>query len=151
MIKEKPYEGLEYIYSNGELISIILRSNFHKDEITFFTPDTLSQQLGYLPHKKGDIIQAHRHIYNKREVHYTQEVLFVKKGRVKVNLYDSRKKYVGSEIIQDGDFILLCGGAHGFEFLEDSILIEIKQGPYTGEQDKERFQGVEKSGEEKER
>jgi hypothetical protein len=99
-----------------------------------------------LPHKKGDIIQAHRHVYNKREVHFTQEVLFVKKGKVKVNLYNSRKQYISSEILEKGDIILLCGGAHGFEFLEDSILIEIKQGPYTGEKDKERFDGVEGKG-----
>jgi len=143
MIKEIPKDGLEYIYSEGELIAVILRDRFSSDEIEFFTPDNLSQQLGFLPHKKGDIIQAHRHIYNKREVHFTQEVLFVKKGKVKVNLYNSRKQYISSEILEKGDIILLCGGAHGFEFLEDSILIEVKQGPYTGEEDKERFDGVE--------
>jgi len=143
MVKETPKDGLEYIYSGGELIAVILRDRFSSDKIEFFTPDNLSQQLGFLPHKKGNIIQAHRHIYNKREVHFTQEVLFVKKGKVKVNLYNSRKQYISSEILEKGDIILLCGGAHGFEFLEDSILIEVKQGPYTGEEDKERFDGIE--------
>ena len=146
MVKETPKDGLEYIYSEGELIAVILRDRFSSNKIEFLTPDNLSQQLGFLPHKKGDIIQAHRHIYNKREVHFTQEVLFVKKGKVKVNLYNSRKQYISSEILEKGDIILLCGGAHGFEFLEDSILIEIKQGPYTGEKDKERFDGVEGKG-----
>ncbi len=144
MIKEIPEEGIEYIYSKGELLCVILRSNYNSDKIKFFTPSNFSQQLGYLPHRKGDVIQAHRHVVRRREVHATQEVIFIKSGRVKVNLYDSEKNYVCSEVLDTGDIILLCGGGHGFEFLMDSVLIEVKQGPYIGEEDKERFTGVER-------
>jgi len=144
MIKEVPEDGIEYIYSKGEILCVILRSRYRSERIKFFTPSNFSQQLGYLPHKKGDIIQAHRHIYNRKEVHMTFEVLFIKSGKVKVNLYDSEKKYVCSEILDEGDIILLCGGGHGFEILEDSVMIEVKQGPYYGEVDKERFDGVER-------
>lgn len=144
MIKEVKTEGLEYLYHNGELYCLIIRDNFKSDSIAFFTPDSMSQQLGFLPHKEGNIIKPHRHNINKREILYTQEVLFVKKGKVKVNFYDSNHLYVGSESISAGDVILLCGGGHGFEILEDTIMIEVKQGPYVGIDDKERFEGVEK-------
>jgi hypothetical protein len=145
MVKETPEEGLEYIYHNGELYALILRNNFKSESITFFTPDSLSQQLGYLPHKKGNIINPHRHNINKREILYTQEVLFLKQGKVKVNFYDSNHSYVGTEIVSQGDVILLCGGGHGFEIIEDSIMIEVKQGPYVGIDDKVRFNGIERN------
>ena len=141
--KEVKQEGLEYCYSNGELYCVILRSSFDSPGVTFFTPDDFSQQLGYLPCRKGTTIKAHFHLINKREVFYTQEVLFIKKGKVKVNFYDSDERHVFSEIVERGDFILLCGGGHGFEMIEDACMIEIKQGPFLGQDDKRRFKGIE--------
>ncbi len=141
--KEIKQKGLELCYNNNELYCIIIRSGFESEELTFFTPVNFSQQLGYLPHKKNSIIKPHIHLYSKREVFYTQEVLFIKKGKVKVNFYDSDKKHVFSEVIECGDFILLCGGGHGFEVIEDSCMIEIKQGPFLGKDDKQRFEGIE--------
>lgn len=143
MIKEIKEEGLEYIYHEGELYSIILRDNFKSNSINFFTPDSFSQQLGYLPHKKGNIITPHKHKIQKREILYTQEALFLKKGKVKVNFYKHEENHVGSEVLNGGDTVLLCGGGHGFEILEDTIMIEVKQGPYTGTDDKDRFEGIE--------
>ena len=143
MIKEIKTDGLEYMYHEGELYCIVLRDNYKNETISFFTPDSFSQQLGYLPHKKGNVIKPHKHKINKREILYTHEVLLLKKGKVKVNFYKNEKTYVDSEIINEGDIILLCGGGHGFELLEDTIMIEIKQGPYVGIEDKERFEGIE--------
>ena len=144
MKKDTKKDGLEYIYNGDELYCVIIRDNFCSDSISFFTPDNFSQQLGYLPHKKGKIIKPHYHKQNKREVLYTQEVLIIRKGRVKVNLYDLKYEYIRSEVLNSGDVILLCGGGHGFEMLDDVVMIEIKQGPYNGESnDKERFEGIE--------
>ncbi|MDD5222744.1 MAG: hypothetical protein PHE84_02035 [bacterium] len=144
MKKEIKKEGLEYLYHEEELYCVVLRDNYKNDSITFFTPDTFSQQLGYLPHKKGNIILPHKHRISKREILYTQEALLIKSGAVKVNFYDKTHAFTGSEILKSGDVILLCSGGHGFEILEDSVMVEIKQGPYVGEVDKERFEGVEK-------
>jgi hypothetical protein len=141
--KEVKQEGLEFCYNDHELYCIIVCSSFDSETITFFTPDSFSQQLGYLPHKKNAIIKPHIHLHNKREVFYTQEVLFIKRGKVKVNFYDLDKKYVFSEFLECGDFILLCGGGHGFEIIEDACMIEIKQGPFLGKDDKHRFKGIE--------
>jgi hypothetical protein len=143
MIKEVSKEGLEYLYHEGELYSIVMRSNYHTETISFFTPDSFSQQLGYLPHKKGNIIKPHKHKINRREILYTQEVLFIKKGKVKVNFYKDETNFIGSETVKEGDIILLCGGGHGFEVLEDAIMIEVKQGPYMGLDDKMKFEGIE--------
>ena len=143
MKKELRLPGLEYLYYREEVYAIILRENFASKSICFFTPDNYSQQLGYLPHKKNTSIKAHFHKPNKRVVLFTQETLFVKKGRVKVNFYGQDRKHLGSEIISGGDTILLCAGAHGFEMLEESIMIEVKQGPYNSAIDKETFRGIE--------
>jgi len=144
MNKEIKKEGLEFVYHEGELYCIILRDNYQSDSITFFTPDSFSQQLGFLPHKKGNIIKPHKHRITKREILYTQEVLLIKSGEVKVNFYDKNHTFTGSEILKSGDVILLCSGGHGFEMLEDTVMIEIKQGPYVGVDDKVRFEGIEK-------
>lgn len=143
MEKESKAPGLESVYHEGELYCTILRDSYEASSISFFTPDDFSQQLGFLPHRKGAVIKPHLHKPARREVLYTHEVLFVKTGSVRVNLYDKQKQYLGSETLSKGDVILLCGGGHGFEILEDTIMIEVKQGPYMGLDDKERFEGIE--------
>jgi len=142
--KTNPQLGLEHIYNGEELYSVILRDNYASSSIQFFTPDNFSQQLGYLPHKAGNIIKPHLHIQSKREVLYTHEVLFIKKGQVEINFYSNDKEHIGTEVLNGGDVILLCGGGHGFKILKDAVMIEIKQGPFMGLADKERFEGVEK-------
>ena len=137
----KAYEEIKY---NGKLIAIILRSNYTSDHIVFFSPPDFSQQLGYLPHKKGSIIKSHIHKKNERSVTLTQEVLFIKKGRILVNLYAENNKYITSRELSAGDVILLCSGGHGFKALEGVEMIEVKQGPYSGKgNDKEVFEGIE--------
>lgn len=143
MIKDIKTKGLEYFYHDGELYAVILRDDYPGQSVSFVTPDTFSQQLGFLPHKKGGVIPPHRHKMNRREILYTQETLLIKKGRVKVDFYDKDKVYVFSEEVRAGDVILLCGsGGHGFNILEDTVMIEVKQGPYNGMEDKERFEGI---------
>ncbi|OFX76501.1 MAG: hypothetical protein A2X12_02965 [Bacteroidetes bacterium GWE2_29_8] len=132
MVKRIDFDGILY--------AIIIPYNFKANGITFFTPDDFSQQLAYLSHPKGKVIEPHIHNFVIRQVSYTSEVLFVRKGVVKVNFYNTEKRTVGSELLKEGDVILLTSGGHGFEFIEESELIEVKQGPYIGEQDKIRFQ-----------
>ena len=132
-------EYLDKITHLDQTLAIILRSEYKDDGIKFFTPDNFSQQLGYMKHKKGHKIVPHLHNKVSREVSYTFEVLFIKSGKVKVNFYDGNKAYINSNILNQGDVILLAYGGHGFEIMEDSEMIEVKQGPYLGEDDKTRF------------
>ena len=131
----------EQIKLNARIIAIIIYSEYNKDGIEFFTPGEFSQQLGYMKHKKGDTIQEHIHILQPREINYTQETLFIKRGRVKINFYNDDKTYFCSRELKTGDVILLASGGHGFEFLAETEMIEVKQGPYCSDQDKVRFNG----------
>jgi len=130
---------IEQIEHDGTIFAIIIRNNYSKSGVTFCTPNEYSQQLAYMSHPKGKIIQAHIHNPVKREVLYTKEVLFIKKGKLKTNFYTDDKKFISSVVLESGDCILLAYGGHGFECLEDVEMIEVKQGPYAGEQDKTRF------------
>ena len=77
-----------------------------------------------------------------REVVFTREVLFIKSGKVRIDFYDEEKSYIKSSILEQGDVVLLASGGHGFEMLEQTEMIEVKQGPYAGDQDKTRFDGI---------
>jgi mannose-6-phosphate isomerase-like protein (cupin superfamily) len=131
------------IKNGNKTLAIIIPKDFSEKGIHFFTPDSFSQQLAYMNYSKGKEIQPHNHNPVKRNVHYTLEVLFIKKGKLRVDFYDD-KKYLKSCILVAGDIILLAGGGHGFEVLEDLEMFEVKQGPYTGDKDKTRFDGISK-------
>lgn len=133
---------IEKIQCTDSLLAIIIHAAYRASGITFVTPNELSQQLAYMNHPKGKIIDAHVHNPVPREVMYTQEVLFVKKGKLRVDFYDKDQNYFESRILNEGDTILLIQGGHGFEVLEEVEMIEVKQGPYIGEEDKTRFQGI---------
>jgi len=130
---------VEKITSDDELLAIIVRSSFDQPGIHFFTSHELSQQLAYMHHPAGKVIEPHVHNSIPREVQYSQEVLFIKKGKLRVDFYSEDYEYLMSRIIEGGDVILLIKGGHGFEVLEELEMIEVKQGPYTGEGDKTRF------------
>jgi mannose-6-phosphate isomerase-like protein (cupin superfamily) len=133
---------IERIVCEGQLLALIIRNDFDQPGISFLTPGKLSQQLAYMHHPVGNKIQAHVHNPVPREVKYTQEVLFIRRGRLRVDLYDKGRKYVESRMLETGDVILLASGGHGFEVLEEVEMIEVKQGPYAGEEDKTRFEGI---------
>ena len=133
---------IEKLDNAGELLAIIVKADFNESGIHFFTPDDLSQQLAYMQHPQGKKIEPHVHNPVPREVHYTQEVLFIRRGKLRVDFYNKQQDYLYSRILAAGDVILLATGGHGFEVLEDLEMFEVKQGPYAGEGDKTRFQGI---------
>jgi len=133
---------IEKIIDKEKLLSIIIRRNYKSEGIEFFTPDDFSQQMAYMNRPASYVIPPHVHNAVKREVQITKEVLFIKSGRVRIDFYDDNKVYLESRILDQGDVILLAFGGHGFVMLEDSEIIEVKQGPYSGDADKARFDPV---------
>ena len=133
---------IENVKYNGNLLAIIIRTQFQRDGIVFFTPDDFSQQLAYMKRHEGYSIPPHVHNSVPREVQLTQETLFIKSGKVRVDFYNDEQTYLESRILNQGDVILLAHGGHGFVMLEESEIIEVKQGPYAGEQDKTRFESI---------
>lgn len=127
---------IEKVEHNNQMLALIIRASFSKQGIEFFTPQDFSQQLGYMNRPAGYIINPHVHRLVERKVTLTQEVLYIKTGKVKVDFYDDDRNYLESRVVAQGDVILLAAGGHGFEMLENSEMIEIKQGPYCGDEDK---------------
>ncbi len=135
----KPH--IEQIFDEYRMIAIIIYADYEPEGIEFFTPNNFSQQLAAMRRPAGYRIPAHVHKPVPREVRYTQETLFIRKGRVEINFYDESKRFLESRTLKTGDVILLVSGGHDFLMLEDTEMIEVKQGPYAGEDDKERFEG----------
>ncbi|MCZ7621578.1 hypothetical protein KsCSTR_16320 [Candidatus Kuenenia stuttgartiensis] len=134
-------EAIDRVFCENKLLAIIIRSDYSKEGIEFFTPNEFSQQLAYMNRPAGYKIAPHVHNKIQREVFYTQEVLFIKSGKVKVDFYTDDQGFHDSRILETGDIILLASGGHGFTMLEPTEMIEVKQGPYAGEADKTRFEG----------
>lgn len=130
---------IENVLHFEKTLAVILYADFKKEGIHFFTSGEFSQQLGYMNRPQGYVIPPHVHNSVPREVLFTKEVLFIKSGKVRVDFYDEEQNYLLSRILNQGDVILLAFGGHGFEMLEPSEIIEVKQGPYAGEADKTRF------------
>ncbi|MCX6235979.1 MAG: hypothetical protein NTY07_00245 [Bacteroidia bacterium] len=131
---------LQEIKHNNKLLAIIISNKYAEPGIHFFTPDDFSQQLAFMKHHVGKIIQPHVHNPVQRQVHFTKETLFIRKGKIRIDFFTDQQNYIGSHILETGDVILLSEGGHGFEILEETEMIEIKQGPYAGEADKTRFE-----------
>ena len=132
----------EIIKYKDNILAIVIRANFKSDGIKFFTPEDFSQQLGYMNRPKNYVIEPHLHNSVDRSVKLMKEVLYIKSGKVRVDFYDDKKNYVESRILNQGDVILLAMGGHGFKMIEQTEIIEVKQGPYVEDEDKTRFESV---------
>ena len=128
------HEGLE--------LGAIVRSTYHDSGIGFFSNDKDGLQLGYMNRPDNYVIVPHTHNKIKREVFFTEEILFVRSGMVRVDFYDDKQQYVESHTVRSGDIVILKAGGHGFKVLERADIFEVKQGPYLGAQDKVRFEPI---------
>ena len=129
----------EIIKHNDLLLGMIIRVSDEKDGLNFFTPDEFQQQIGILKLPKDHRFQPHIHNEIKREIFFTYETLVIRKGKLRVDFYDTDKKYLFSDIVSSGDILLLAEGGHGFKVLEEIDFVEVKQGPFLGEKDKLKF------------
>jgi hypothetical protein len=130
---------IERITWREHLIATIIRANHAPSSTTFVTTDAAYQQAGFIVYPKDGVAKRHSHLPLERHLVGTPETLMVRKGKVACDLYGLDKSPLGTWTLGVGDLILLTAGGHGFRFLEDTILLEIKQGPYTGLVEKEYF------------
>lgn len=136
---------VEEVKKKNKLLAMIIRNDYVCDGVDFITPGDYSQQVAYMHHQTGKVIDAHVHNLVHRNVVMTQEVLFIKKGVLRVDFYDEYEDYLESRNLREGDIILLVSGGHGFQVLDEVEMVEVKQGPYAGEEDKRRFAGIDES------
>jgi len=124
----------------GEVcLAYIIRASFLPDETVFLTPPDFKQQVGYIVYPAGGEIQRHEHLPLDRHLVGTSEVLIVRKGHCEIDIYNDDRQLVATRELHEGDIMLMVGGGHGFRMLEDTIFLEIKQGPYLEMEEKELF------------
>lgn len=129
----------ERIPAEGPLLALLLSGAGDPAETTFPTPPELNLQVGFVVYPAGGEIPRHDHKLLERQIVGTSEVLVVRSGRCEIDLYDHDRQRVATRELRTGDVIFIVGGGHGFRMLEDTVLLEVKQGPYTGLDEKERF------------
>lgn len=134
-----PRAPIETIEAEGRPLAMIISASFCPHATQFLTPDSYDQQIGFIVYPPGGVIKRHHHLPVERHLSTTSEVLVVKSGRAVVDLFDERQQFVAAREIRTGDIVVLLSGGHGFQILEPTTFLEIKQGPYMGVKDKVLF------------
>jgi quercetin dioxygenase-like cupin family protein len=130
---------LETIALDGQVLAYIVRCAELPERTTFLTPDDCNLQVGQIVYPAGGEIARHMHLPVERHLVGTTEVLLVERGRCEVDVFGPDRQLVTTRELRAGDLLIAVGGGHGFRVLEDTVLLEIKQGPYPGGAEKERF------------
>lgn len=130
---------VEHIEDRGKPLVYIIRGSFQPETTTFLTPPEFKQQVGYIVYPSGGEVKRHLHRPIERHLVGTSEVLIVRAGRCLMDIYNDDRQLIATRELRTGDLMLLVGGGHGFRMLEETVFLEVKQGPYTGIDEKERF------------
>ena len=131
---------VEKIEISGKTFAIIIPADYEKEGIEFHSDPKDSLQIGSMMWRSGHHIQGHKHLSHPRTVEFSNEAIFITKGKVKINFLNDSGKTLLSRILETGDVVLLLDGGHSFDIIEDARMIEVKQGPYVGESDKLRYE-----------
>lgn len=122
---------MKEIRDGDKLLAIVWRDSDWRDGLHFPTPEDLFIQVGCWQYPAGKALRAHRHKKYDRPVTQTQEMVFVKRGRMKVLVYDADKALVDDVVLETGDICILGDCGHGYEILEDGTqILESKNGPF---------------------
>jgi hypothetical protein len=132
-------ELVEVVAWEGEPLAYIIRAELSPDRTTFLTPPEFKQQVGFVVYSRGGEVARHTHRQIERRLKGTSEVLVVRSGRCELDVYNDGRELVATRELAAGDIMLMVGGGHAFRMLEDTVFLEVKQGPYTGIEEKERF------------
>ncbi len=134
---------LREIIHKNKLFALIIKRNYQKKRgVAFFTKNNANQQIGFMNHPKNYVIKPHTHQKRETKIFITSEVIILQKGKLRVDFYDTKKKYLFSVIIKKNEIIMLVHGGHGFKVLEPVKMLEIKQGPFVANKDKVKFNEI---------
>ena len=131
--------SVELIQSGDRVLCYVIHPEFEVTQTTFITPSDARQQVGFIVYPKGGVIRRHVHRPLERHLVGMSEVLVVRSGHAQMEIYDDAQQLVATRELFAGAVVVLVGGGHGFRLLEDTVLLEIKQGPYLGAEDKALF------------
>lgn len=130
---------LEQVVHDGIVLMYIVHAHTAPDQTMFLTPPEFNLQLGFIVHEKGHEIPRHVHLPIERHTVGSQEVIVVQRGSCDVDVYTDDRQIVSTHRVTQGDVLIAVNGGHGFHMVEDTVLLEVKQGPYPGVAEKERF------------
>jgi hypothetical protein len=130
---------VERILWGDQCLAYVIKASFLPERTTFLTPPEYKQQVGYVVYPAGGEIKRHVHRALERHLVGTSEVLVVRQGCCEVDIYNNDRRLVATRELREGDILLMVGGGHGFRMLDDTVFLEVKQGPYTGIDEKEHF------------
>jgi hypothetical protein len=130
---------MESIVGKTDVLAYVIRGSVIPDKTIFPTGPELELQVGYVVYPRGGAVLPHRHLPVIRRLSRTCEVVLVRQGRCEMDLYDDGRQVIATRELCAGDLVILVSGGHGFRMSEDTILLEIKQGPYYGVGEKERL------------
>jgi hypothetical protein len=128
----KTIERIDERLKGGSIKAVIIRGDYNTEGINFASLAEDEMQLGVMVYKAGHVIKAHFHNQVRRTIYHTSECLHLDYGKVLVEFYDNDDKKVMDVLLNGGDTVCLLEGSHGFQILQDSKLVEIKQGYYSG-------------------
>jgi mannose-6-phosphate isomerase-like protein (cupin superfamily) len=131
--------AVEAICQNQAPLAYVVRAEATQTTTSFLTGADATFQAGFVVHPAGGAVVPHVHRPVARTVVGTSEVLMVRQGRCIVDVYGEDRSLVASRELRAGDLVILVGCGHGFRMIEDTVLFEIKQGPYNGQTERERF------------
>jgi hypothetical protein len=132
----------EIIHKN-KLYALVIKETYQdKKGISFFTKNADNQQIGFMSHPKNYLIKPHKHQKRETKIFITSEVIILQKGKLRVDFYDTKKKYLFSIVVKKNQIIMLVHGGHGFKVLEAVKMLEIKQGPFVSHKDKVKFDKI---------
>lgn len=129
----------EWVSHEGKPLVLIVRAAYQPEKTEFLTPPEFKQQVGFVVYPEGGTIRRHDHRPLERHLIGTSEVLLIRSGRCEIDIYNEQREHVATRELRTGDIMLMVGGGHGFRMIEDTVFLEIKQGPYTGVDEKETF------------
>jgi hypothetical protein len=129
----------EVISEGPRAFAYIVRGRATSDSTRFLTPRDLNLQLGMISYRRGGSVKPHQHLPVERTKHGTMEAVFVREGLCDVDIYDDARVRVATRTLEPGDLVLLVSGGHGFRMHEDTVLLEVKEGPYIEGGDKVVF------------
>ena len=133
--------GTTNISCDGLVLARYISGDSWTDGLGFYSNDFDFVQVGTWKYNKDKELLAHIHKQVVRSITHTQEVLFVRKGKIKASIYKPDKSFLQDIIATEGDILILLNGGHSYTILEDNTMVlEIKNGPYPGPTvDRERF------------
>jgi mannose-6-phosphate isomerase-like protein (cupin superfamily) len=136
--QHSPVSAIHTIQANGRTLALIGKRS-RVDGIQFVTQPSDPFQVGIMERKKGYRVEAHRHPDRPITVESVSEFFFIESGKVRLTIFDDAWNAVASEVVDVGEFALILSGGHSVEFLEDTRMHEVKQGPYPGDKVSKEF------------